>query len=558
LRHLSLVFPNPYQSLVTVTPKALKQFTFSWHVLAATEPFKAVEPKGPALASVLPAGMKLYRQTELRVSHGDGAASDATDPIAYFSPFPNGYDQVIAMTFDDIPFETWVYPRSGHDPNARIQKYLIRLLEDHPDMKMGWIILLDSILSETDLGNPDYTPGQWWTAHGPRRILTHAPLDYLKWLRTIDQGNVVYGYEARVRLGSHGYHHTPEMLFGNNWEFQSYDPVFNDSTFSTIVNEYNALGLGSNSRRWIRFPGFYFTRATVDALIKYGWVLFDYWGIYDKLPWMLFYSEQGHIWGIGTYWEGDTPQPYSVMDKILGAGQLCHTAGHPYKWFKWFDGDPEAAYAQISQMFRQAEENYPNLGYMFPDEVGLFANETYELHGIETAGAADSLAFSFFGSAESGQTIVVEWPTDTPQPASVTIDGQRVRFLEHRGSHLVIILPQLADGEHVAGVSPIVSGVPTQHAPHLAPELYQNVPNPVTSETMIRYRVSEAADVDLAVYNVLGEKVAELVEERKDPGTYEAYWNGRDAAGREVASGVYFYRLNVGDATRVRKLTVVR
>jgi peptidoglycan/xylan/chitin deacetylase (PgdA/CDA1 family) len=553
---LSLVFPNPYQSLVTITPKGSQSFEFSWHVLAASPPIKAAPPAGPPLASVLTSGVQLRRQVDVIITHVDENMADLAGPVAYFSPFPAGYDQVIAMTFDDIPFQRWVYPTSGHDQKAGAQQYLIRLLEDHPRMKMGWVVLPDGIFYPTDLQNPDYTPGRWWTAHSVHRMLAAAPAGYLNWLRAIERDSLVYGYEDRVRLGNHGYHHTPEMQFGQNWEFQSYDPVMNDSTFSAIVREYDLLGLGAISRRWIRFPGFWFTRATVDALIKYGFALFDYTGIYDKLPWMLFYSDNGHIWGIGSGWEGDTPRSYEDMEKILRAGKLCDTAGHPQFWF---DGDPEAAYLQIHGMFQRAEDDFPNLGYLFPDEVADVADETYGIHGIESTVNGNEYDVAFIGAATRGETIDVEWPDATTTPDIVTVDDRDVRLMELRNGRLVVVLPELSNGVHTLRIT---SRLPSRFSRPIVPALdlvlNQNYPNPFGSETIITFQLPAASHMTLAVFDPQGKRVAVLEDGQLSQGPHAVRWTGRDESGRLVASGVYFCRLSVGNATHVRKMILIR
>jgi hypothetical protein len=123
--------------LITIDTAAPHSFLFSWHVLNACDPLKAAEPIGPRLASVLLTGVKLRRQVELIVSHEDDALAGMEPPIVYFSPYPNGYDQVITMMFDDIPFGGDP-PKSGHDPASKDAQYLVRLMEDHLRMKMGW------------------------------------------------------------------------------------------------------------------------------------------------------------------------------------------------------------------------------------------------------------------------------------------------------------------------------------------------------------------------------------------------------------------------------------
>jgi len=559
-RNMRLVFSNPYHSLVTLSSTGTHACRFRWQALAATAPLQAVDPKGPPFASVLSRGIRLHRQVEIIIDHRSDAQAQLASPLAYFSPWPNGSDQVIAMTFDDIPFGSWVFPVSGHDPHAPMEQYLIRLLEDHPKMKMGWIVLPDEIYNPNELLNPDYPPGKWWLAHGIRRVLTNAPPAYLQWLRNIDRDSLVYGYEHRIHLGSHGYHHTPEHWVGRNFEFQSYDTLVSDSTFAAIGREFSLLGLHPSSLKWIRFPGFFFTRSAIESLIKFGFVLFDYWGIYDKLPWMQFYSAHGRIWGIGTWWEGDTPSSYSMMDKILRAGKLCHTSGHPHSWF---DGDPEAAYAQISSEFSQAESNFPNLGYLFPDEVGNYANEACDIRDIEIELACDAFIFSFTGAATLGETVILEWPAGSPPPSGITIDGAPAPSVETRGQRLVIVLPALADGPHVVWVSgdlcssyEVTGGA--QPGPPVDLVLSQNYPNPFNPRTTIGYTLLRAAHVTLAVYNSSGERVVLLVDGDRPAGAHTAQWDGRDGLGRKVASGVYFCRLDTGADSRVRKLVLVR
>ena len=75
-------------------------------------------------------------------------------------------------------------------------------------------------------------------------------------------------------------------------------------------------------------------------------------------------------------------------------------------------------------------------------------------------------------------------------------------------------------------------------------------PNPFNSQTAIRFAIAEAGHgvtTTLRIFNTAGQQVATLVDEVMQPGTYEATWDGRDQAGREVGSGTYLYRLTVGD-----------
>jgi flagellar hook assembly protein FlgD len=88
--------------------------------------------------------------------------------------------------------------------------------------------------------------------------------------------------------------------------------------------------------------------------------------------------------------------------------------------------------------------------------------------------------------------------------------------------------------------------------------LHQNVPNPFNPTTRIRFDLPEAAAVRLAVYNVNGQMIRILANGPMQAGARDVTWDGRDAAGRAAASGIYFYRLDAGRFTQTRKMILLR
>ena len=87
--------------------------------------------------------------------------------------------------------------------------------------------------------------------------------------------------------------------------------------------------------------------------------------------------------------------------------------------------------------------------------------------------------------------------------------------------------------------------------------LGQNYPNPFNPSTLIPYQLSATSPVRLEVFNILGQRVATLVDDAQGAGAYVARWDGTDAAGRAAASGVYFYRLTVAGAHQTGKMVLV-
>lgn len=88
--------------------------------------------------------------------------------------------------------------------------------------------------------------------------------------------------------------------------------------------------------------------------------------------------------------------------------------------------------------------------------------------------------------------------------------------------------------------------------------LYQNYPNPFNSSTRIKFRLKKANEVELTVFNLLGQRVVVLISSRLSAGEYEVLWDGKGKNGKEVSSGIYFYQLKAGGFQLTRKLTLLK
>ena len=87
--------------------------------------------------------------------------------------------------------------------------------------------------------------------------------------------------------------------------------------------------------------------------------------------------------------------------------------------------------------------------------------------------------------------------------------------------------------------------------------LGQNYPNPFNPSTIIPYQLPTAAPVRLEVFNVLGQRVATLVDEERPAGFHAVAWDATNAAGQAVAAGVYLYRLTAGGEQRTRRMVLI-
>jgi len=89
-------------------------------------------------------------------------------------------------------------------------------------------------------------------------------------------------------------------------------------------------------------------------------------------------------------------------------------------------------------------------------------------------------------------------------------------------------------------------------------DLEQNFPNPFNPETVIRYELHKAQIVTLVIYNALGQRVRTLVDDYQTAGSYTVTWDGTSSTASQVSSGIYFYRLQAGDYSETRKMTLLK
>jgi len=99
----------------------------------------------------------------------------------------------------------------------------------------------------------------------------------------------------------------------------------------------------------------------------------------------------------------------------------------------------------------------------------------------------------------------------------------------------------------LVGLSNISNAVPEKFS------LSQNYPNPFNPETKINYQITESGNVNLSVYDVLGNEVVTLVNEKQNPGTYSVNFDGSN-----FSSGVYFYKLITGDFSETKSMILMK
>jgi len=101
-------------------------------------------------------------------------------------------------------------------------------------------------------------------------------------------------------------------------------------------------------------------------------------------------------------------------------------------------------------------------------------------------------------------------------------------------------------------IDPFKQGLPTEF------KLTANYPNPFNPATTIAFELPQSSPVKIEIFNILGQKVATLVNDVRDAGRFEVVWNGLDESGKSVSSGIYFCRMTAGDYTGTLKMMMMK
>ncbi len=86
----------------------------------------------------------------------------------------------------------------------------------------------------------------------------------------------------------------------------------------------------------------------------------------------------------------------------------------------------------------------------------------------------------------------------------------------------------------------------------------QNYPNPFNPTTEIRYAIPARDQVEIAIFNTLGQKVKTLVSGQQDAGYYSVTWDATNETGKSVGSGIYFYTVRTSKHTVIKKMMLLK
>jgi hypothetical protein len=210
-----------------------------------------------------------------------------------------------------------------------------------------------------------------------------------------------------------------------------------------------------------------------------------------------------------------------------------------------------------------AQAGTPSLGSGAGHFILSHAHERFAYY-YAISGIVDEAASHIHNQNEGGAVVVTtgvgqskagEWDYDDAPPLNVA----RVTDLKNSQMYANVHTPTYPAGEIRGQLLPVpcfASGV--DDTPPARTTLYQNYPNPFNPTTVISFDLAKPGYVRLDVFDVAGRRVATLVDGNQPAGTAEVAWNGGDANGRPVSSGVYFYRLLADGMAQTKKMVLLK
>ena len=320
---------------------------------------------------------------------------------------------------------------------------------------------------------------------------------------------------------------------------------------------------------------------------------------WDQVP-----SAEGNL--VQLIWAGpdgviDAPNPNSdplgaptgddqfIRDTYVGNGYLAgYAEGRFDKLFTHSDIQP-GRYVYIrawdTSVINSAENSYGDSELYQVQSADEF--EAYDFGTIEIDtylnGETHPVELSSFSVSSVGGRVVIEWTTQSETEnlgfhiyKSETHNGQKERVTtnmikgalnsetrhDYRWEEPVeedrVYFYWLAD---VSTDGTMRFYGPKRVETVAAPQYYtleQNYPNPFNPSTTISFTIKDAGKVQLAVYNLRGQVVRELVNEERSAGSYSIEWDGLDNAGFRAPSGLYFYSIQVNNFRQTKKMALTK
>jgi len=158
----------------------------------------------------------------------------------------------------------------------------------------------------------------------------------------------------------------------------------------------------------------------------------------------------------------------------------------------------------------------------------------------------------------SSNTALLPWQLDAGESESLMVCYLPTQSGNH--SATLSITDNANDSPHLINITGTANNVSNGDDlnPELCTGLLGNYPNPFNPQTTIRYYLKEGGPMNIEIINLKGQLVRRLESAEKSSGEHSVLWDGKDSNGRDLGSGVYFYKLNCGSYSGSRKMIMLK
>ncbi len=232
---------------------------------------------------------------------------------------------------------------------------------------------------------------------------------------------------------------------------------------------------------------------------------------------------------------------------------------------KWYE---PASYYDLEIDFGDTLEDYDfNLSYFVPPTGLTFTMEDETMildwnygddrgNDLRRNGTRDRLDFSHF-------KVYRQIDTSNFMEIATTEDMTFSEVIDTTLYHEYYVTAIYTSGEsdstnHVTSADWYPHDANPDGVPAFVNHLGKNYPNPFNPETTIQFSIANKEETELIVYNVKGQRVRTLIKDKLEAGKYTIRWQGENDTGKQVSSGVYFYKLKAGDFSSVQKMLLLK
>lgn len=212
-------------------------------------------------------------------------------------------------------------------------------------------------------------------------------------------------------------------------------------------------------------------------------------------------------------------------------------------------GDIEITSSRVDTLYFDVNYNGPSSDYNIDIHFKEYVSDLSVFDFIDMGGS-NPFELPLTGLTNDTIRVIIDWSGHTH-----TSPGDYIRWYK-------VEVPESSNGWMVVDFRfAVVENTPTVSAADADTKLINNLgnyPNPFNPTTEFRFSLSRDEAVNLTVYNILGRNVITLIDGRLPAGEHSIIWNGKDAGGSKVSSGIYFYRIIAADYIDTKRMVMLK